>query len=195
VGKDLARDAADRFHIAGVGEMGIGNTTSAAALLSVFTDRDPDETAGKGAGLSAEGVARKAQVIRDALALHRPDARDPLAVLAAVGGFEIGMIAGFLLGALERRLPVVIDGFITSAGALVATRIDEGVLDCAFFSHVSAERGHRLMLKTLGVRAPLDLGMRLGEGTGAALMIGLVETAVRLYREMATFAEAGVATR
>ena len=195
VGRELAHDAAERFDIAGIGEMGIGNTTSASALFSALTGRPPEETAGRGTGLDSGGLARKVDVIRRALATHQPSALDPVGALAAVGGFEIGAIAGFVLGASERGLAIVLDGFITCAGALLALTISPTCLRTAFFSHVSAERGHRLLLEVLGARAPLDFGMRLGEGTGAAIMIGLIETAVRIYREMATFREASVTER
>lgn len=189
-GRALAQ--ANEPGLVGVGEMGIGNTTSAAAVFAALTGRDPLQTVGRGTGLDAEGVSKKAEVIRESLNRHCPDARDPIDVLSAVGGFEIAMIAGFLLGATKKSLPVVIDGYITTVAALVATRLDASALDTAFFSHQSAEAGHRALLDELGVRAPLDLGMRLGEGTGAALAINLIETSLRLYREMATFGEAQV---
>jgi nicotinate-nucleotide--dimethylbenzimidazole phosphoribosyltransferase len=181
--------------IAGAGEMGIGNTASAAALLCAFTGCDPRQAAGRGAGLDDAGVARKAAVIERALALHRPNAADPVATLAALGGFEIAMMTGFLLGAASRRLPVVVDGFISGAAALAARAIHPGVLDYMIFSHRSAERGHAVMLDALGARPLLDLDMRLGEGTGAALAINLLESALALYDGMASFAEAAVTGR
>lgn len=181
--------------VLGAGEMGIGNTTSAAALLSAFSGIDPLETAGRGTGLDDAGVARKADVIRRALALHRCDPGDPIGTLAAVGGFEIAAIAGLILGAAERRRMVVLDGFISCAGALIARAISLTAMDYTVFSHRSAERGHRKMLEFLAAQPLLDLDMRLGEGTGAAIGISLVEAAVRLYREMATFETAGVSNR
>ncbi len=178
--------------ILGAGEMGIGNSTSAAALLSAFSGLDPTETAGRGTGLDDAGVIRKAEVIRRALALHQPDPRDPVGVLAAVGGREIAAIAGLILGAAARRKAVVLDGFISCSAALVAGALAPASLDYAIFSHCSAERGHRRMLEYLGAKPLLDLDLRLGEGTGSALGIGVLEAAVKLYREMATFESAGV---
>jgi nicotinate-nucleotide--dimethylbenzimidazole phosphoribosyltransferase len=192
VGAGMAEDAAGRFDIAGLGEMGIGNTTSAAALLAVFAGSDPAETVGSGAGSNASGMARKADVIRRALALHKPQPADGIGVLAAVGGFEIGAIAGFLLRASELCLPVVVDGFPCGAAALVARAIRPDSLRHVFYAHRSAERGHKLMLDTLGARPLLDLGMRLGEGTGAALAMTIIESAITLYRGMRTFEEASV---
>jgi nicotinate-nucleotide--dimethylbenzimidazole phosphoribosyltransferase len=191
-GRILAHSAKARFDLVGLGEMGIGNTTAAAALLSVFSGRSPRETAGYGAGLDDAGLERKIHAIERALALHQPDPADPIGALAAVGGFEIAMMAGFLLGAAEARLPVVLDGFISGSAALAARAIDPGALSSAFLSHRSAERAHELMLLVLEQRAPLDLGMRLGEGTGAAIQMQLLDMAIRLYREMATFEEAGI---
>ncbi len=174
--------------------MGIGNSTAAAALLSAFSGLDPAETAGRGTGLDDVGVVRKVDVIRRALALHRPDPKDPIGVLAALGGHEIAAIAGLILGAAERRRAVVLDGFISCAGALIARALAPASLDYAIFSHRSAERGHRKMLEFLSAQPLFDLDMRLGEGTGAALGINLLEAAVRLYREMATFESAAVST-
>ncbi len=178
----------------GAGEMGIGNSTSAAALLCAFAGGDPREAAGRGTGLDDAGVAHKADVIARALRLHRPDPRDPVAVLAALGGFEIAAIVGLILGAAQRRRLVVLDGFISCSAALVARAIEPAALDYVVYSHRSAERGHRKMLEALRARPLLDLDMRLGEGTGAAIGISLVESAVRLYHEMATFTSAGVST-
>lgn len=191
-GRELAEDAATSYDVVGLGEMGIGNTTSASALLSAFTGCDPEETAGPGAGLDERGVAHKAAVIRRALELHQPDTSDAVEVLAVLGGFEIAAMAGFLIAASEIRLPVVIDGFISSVAALAARAIYSGALETAIFSHRSQERGHDQILRVLGVEPYFDFRMRLGEGTGAALMIAVVESSVRLYREMATFGEAGV---
>jgi nicotinate-nucleotide--dimethylbenzimidazole phosphoribosyltransferase len=174
--------------------MGIGNTTSAAALFSAFSRLDPAETAGRGTGLDDAGLAHKIEVIRRALALHHPDSRDPIGTLAALGGFEIAALTGLILGAASRRRVVVLDGFITCAAAIVARAIAPHCLDYAIFSHCSAEKGHRKMLDFLGARPLLNLEMRLGEGTGAALGIGLLESAVNLYNEMATFESAGVST-
>jgi nicotinate-nucleotide--dimethylbenzimidazole phosphoribosyltransferase len=176
----------------GAGEMGIGNSTAAAALLCAFTGADPRDAAGRGTGLDQAGVARKADVVARALALHRPDPADALGVLAALGGFEIAAIAGLILGAAQKRRVVVLDGFISCSAALVVRAMEPSALDCVVYSHRSAERGHRRMLEALDARPLLDLDMRLGEGTGAAIGISLVESAVRLYREMATFESAAV---
>jgi nicotinate-nucleotide--dimethylbenzimidazole phosphoribosyltransferase len=178
--------------VLGAGEMGIGNSTAAAALLCAFTGADPHEAAGRGTGLDDAGVARKADVIARAIALHRPDPTDAIGVLSAIGGFEIAAIVGLILGAAEHRRIVVLDGFISCSAALVVRAMEPGALDCVVYSHRSAERGHRRMLEALGARPLLDLDMRLGEGTGAAIGISIVESAVRLYREMATFGSAGV---
>lgn len=178
--------------ILGAGEMGIGNTTAAAALFSAFAGLDPADTAGRGTGVDDAGLERKTRAICTGLAMHAPDPQDPIGVLAAVGGFEIGAIAGLILGAAARRVPVMLDGFISCAGALVAKALAPASLDSVFFSHRSAERAHDLMLEFLGGHALLDLEMRLGEGSGAALGINLVEASVKLYREMATFDQAGV---
>jgi nicotinate-nucleotide--dimethylbenzimidazole phosphoribosyltransferase len=183
---------ADASDILGAGEMGIGNSTAAAALLSAFSGLDPAETCGRGTGLDDAGVAHKAAVIRRALALHRLDKNDPVGVLAAVGGFEIAGIAGLILGAARRRRVVVLDGFISCSAVLIARALAPAALDYVVFSHRSAERGHRRMLEFLGAKPLFELDMRLGEGTGAALGINLVQAAVKIYREMATFEGAGV---
>ena len=177
----------------GAGEMGIGNTTSAAALFSAFSGLDPSETAGRGTGLDDAGVARKVDVIRRGLALL-PFTNDPIKTLADLGGFEIAAITGLILGAASRRRVVVLDGFITGAAAIVARAIAPASLDYAVFSHCSAEHGHKKMLDFLDARPLLNLDMRLGEGSAAALGIGLLESAVNLYTEMATFETAGVSS-
>ncbi len=178
--------------VLGAGEMGIGNTTAAAAMLSAFSGLDAAETAGRGTGLDATGVARKVAVIRRALELHRLDPSDPIGVLAAVGGFEIAAITGLILGAAEQRRAVVLDGFISCAAALVAKGLAPASLDYVIFSHRSAEQGHRRMLEFLNAKPLFDLDLRLGEGTGAALGINLIEASLKLYHEMATFESAGV---
>ncbi len=184
--------AAMAYDLAGTGEMGIGNSTAAAAVVAGLTGRDPEEVAGRGTGIDDARWRHKVEVVRRALARHAPDPGDPMAVLAAVGGFEIAAIAGLILEAAERKLAVVVDGFIATAGALVAARLEPRSCNAMFFAHRSAEAGHGAALEALDARPLLDLGMRLGEGTGAALGIALVESAVRLYREMATFESAGV---
>jgi nicotinate-nucleotide--dimethylbenzimidazole phosphoribosyltransferase len=183
---------AEQAETLGAGDMGIGNTTAAAALFSAFSGIDPAETSGRGTGLDDAGLARKIGVIRRGLALHHPDPRDPIGTLAALGGFEIAAIAGLILGAASRRRVVVLDGFITGAAAIVARAVAPACLDYAIFAHCSAEKGHRKMLEFLNARPLLNLEMRLGEGSAAALGIGLLESAVNLYSEMATFETAGV---
>jgi nicotinate-nucleotide--dimethylbenzimidazole phosphoribosyltransferase len=189
-GARLAEGAAGEFDGVGIGEMGIGNTTAAAALLCGITGLEASECVGRGAGLDDEGLERKERVIGRAVARLR--SREPLEVLCEVGGFEIAVMAGFLIGAAAARLPVVVDGFIASAPALVAGGVVPGTAERLVFSHLSAERGHRVMLGYLGVQPMLQLDLRLGEGTGAALAMGLVGSAVGLYREMATFESAAV---
>jgi nicotinate-nucleotide--dimethylbenzimidazole phosphoribosyltransferase len=193
IGAALAEDAADQYDMVGLGEMGIGNTTSASAILSVFSGATAYETVGPGTGLDSASVRMKAEVIDRAIRLHNPRSTDAVGVLSAVGGFEIGAIAGFLVRAARLRLPVVLDGFPCCAGALIARSAHPEALGNAFFSHLSKEPGHRLMLEVLDAAPYFDFGMRLGEGTGAALFIGIIDASVRLYREMATFSEAGVA--
>jgi nicotinate-nucleotide--dimethylbenzimidazole phosphoribosyltransferase len=191
---DAGIEQAAAGDLLGAGEMGIGNSTSAAALLCAFTGIDPVEAAGRGTGLDDAGVVRKADVIARALALHCPDRNDAIGVLAALGGFEIAAIAGLILGAAQRRRVVILDGFISCSAALAVRAMEPAALDYVIYSHRSAERGHRRMLEGLGARPLFDLDMRRGEGTGAAIGISLVESAVRLYREMATFSSAGVST-
>jgi len=178
--------------ILGTGDMGIGNTTASSAIAAVFTGQPMEKLTGRGTGLDEAGLAHKRAVIDDALSMNRPLSGDPLDVLSKVGGFEIGGLAGAMLGAAAHRIPVVIDGFISGASALVACGLCPGLKDFLIASHVSAEPGHREVLRHLGLRPILDLGMRLGEGTGACLGIFLCEAACRLLDEMATFGEAGV---
>ena len=178
--------------IVGTGDMGIGNTTASSAIAAVFTGESVESLTGRGTGLDEAGVARKVAVIKSALNLNQPAGGDPLDVLGKVGGFELGGLAGVMLGAAAQRIPVVIDGFISGAAALIACGLCPGLEDFLIASHVSAEPGHRAILRHLGLRPLLDLGMRLGEGTGACLGIFLCEAACRLLDEMATFGEAGV---
>ena len=186
-GIELGIAAARRYHVAAAGEMGIGNTTAASALLCVFSGADPLDAAGRGTGLDEAGVARKARVIAAALARNAPTAGDPVGAMAKVGGFEIATMTGFYLGAAASRLPVVVDGFISSAAALAAVAMAPAAKDALIFAHCSAERAHRLMLDHIGARPMLNLDLRLGEGSAAAIAIGIIESAVKLYREMATF--------
>ena len=196
IGARLAGEAADEgVELLGAGEMGIGNTTAAAAVVAALTGAAPEAVVGRGTGVDDAGLARKIEVVRAALDRHALDRGDALGALAAVGGLEIAAMAGLMLGAASRRVPVVVDGFISGAAALVATRLAPSVRDFLCFSHLSAERGHRVVCDALDARPLFDLGMHLGEGTGAALAINLLRAAVRLQSEMATFASAGVANR
>jgi nicotinate-nucleotide--dimethylbenzimidazole phosphoribosyltransferase len=196
VGVRLAEEAADEgVALLGAGEMGIGNTTAAAAVVAALTGAAPEAVVGRGTGVDDAGLARKIEVVRASLERHRPERGDVVGALAAVGGLEIAAMAGLMLGGARRRVPVVVDGFISAAAALVASRLAPGVRAFLCFSHLSAERGHRIVCDALDARPLFDLGMRLGEGTGAALAISLLRVAVRLQGEMATFASAGVANR
>ena len=188
----VRRAAACGVRAIGLGEMGIANTTAAAALLSALTGAPPEETVGRGTGVDDDGLRRKREVVARALALHAGALGDPRAALAAVGGLEIAAIAGAAIEAPRHGMAVVADGFISTVGVLAAARIDPSIVPALFFAHRSAERGHALALEVLGARPLLDLGMRLGEGTGAALAIPLLRAAARILGEMATFAGAGV---
>ncbi|MBM3497085.1 MAG: nicotinate-nucleotide--dimethylbenzimidazole phosphoribosyltransferase [Armatimonadetes bacterium] len=193
VGVELAEAAHDDgVTLIGTGEMGIANTTASAALAAALLPSAPEETTGRGTGLDDARLAHKIAVVRRALEVNAGRLGDPLSALAALGGLEIAGICGLILGGAACRMAVVVDGFISSAGALVACRMREPVAEHLFFSHASAEAGHALLLDGLGVEPILDLGMRLGEGTGAALAMSVIEGAVKVYNEMATFGSAGV---
>lgn len=192
-GIELARDAvSDGAQILGIGEMGIGNTTAATALLSALGDFASEELTGTGTGINEETRRRKIAVVRKALARNHPRSVDPLGCLTRVGGYEIAGMVGICLAGAALRIPVVIDGFIATAAAWTAYALRPAVKDYFIFAHLSTEQGHARVLEALRVRPLLDLGLRLGEGTGAALGISMVEAAVRLLNEMATFTEASV---
>ena len=193
VGVEVARGAAaSGATLIGIGEMGITNSTSAAALLAAFTRLRPVRLAGRGAGVDDARMRRKVAAIEHALKLHRAVLRDPLATLAALGGFEIAAMAGACLGGAALNVPVVVDGFIATAAAVAAEQLCSGLFAHLFFGHRSSEGGHALALEHLDVRPIVDLGMRLGEGTGAALAMSVIEAALALFHEMATFESAGV---
>lgn len=193
LGIELAREsAAENIFLLGAGDMGIGNTSSATAILCAFTGVAPAEGVGRGTGIDDATLARKIAAIERGLQINRPDANDPLGVLAKVGGLEIGAMTGAILGAAAFRLPMVLDGFISGAAALLAQRFCPHVRDVLFASHLSAEKSHGSMLGDLQLAPLLDLQMRLGEGTGACLLMGLIEASVRIMGEMATFESAGV---
>ena len=181
--------------IIGTGDMGIGNTTPSSAIVSVITGTDPELVTGRGTGIDDASLKAKVAVIRRAISVNRPDRSDALDVLSKVGGFEIAGIAGLVLGAALHRIPVVVDGFISTAGALIAAELNPFVKGYIIAAHQSVEIGHRKTLEHLEQRPLLDLNLRLGEGTGAALGISLVEASVRILREMATFASAGVSEK
>lgn len=188
----IEEELEDGIDIVGTGDMGIANTTPSSALLSVLGSMDVMSVTGRGTGLDDESLRRKREIITRAITVNQPNSNDPIDVLAKVGGYEIGGIAGLCLGAARYRIPVMLDGFISTAGALIAHAIEPKVNNYLIASHVSAEKGHGMMLKFLNKRPILDLNMRLGEGTGAALGISLIEAGVKLLHEMATFYEAGV---
>jgi nicotinate-nucleotide--dimethylbenzimidazole phosphoribosyltransferase len=188
-GRELGAAGVDAVAL---GEMGIGNTTAAAAICAALLRANPSALCGPGTGLDAEGIAHKAAVVGRALAVNDPDPADPIGVLAAVGGFELAFLCGLALGAAAERLVVVLDGFIVGAAALVAARLSPLVIDSMIAAHVSSEPGHRLVLSELGLDPLLDLDLRLGEGSGAALALQLLAASVAILEEMATFESAGV---
>jgi nicotinate-nucleotide--dimethylbenzimidazole phosphoribosyltransferase len=174
------------------GDMGIANTTASAALVAAFTGRDPREVTGRGTGVDDTAYRRKVQAVATALARHRPDPADPVGVVASVGGLEHAALAGFVLGAAAARTPVVLDGVIAAAAALVATALAPHATGACIAGHRSTEPGHAIALARLGLRPLVDLELRLGEGTGALLAVPLVQAAARVLREVATFDSAGV---
>lgn len=189
-GCDVACEAIDQgIELIGTGEMGIGNTTASSAILSVLSGFPPELVVGRGTGCDDRQLQHKREIVSRVVQKHRPDPRNPLEVLAKVGGLEIAGLAGCILGAASRRVPVVIDGFISTAAALVASRFDARVKDYIFASHLSEETGHDIMLNMLGVRPVLHMRMRLGEGTGAALAFGLIDASVKILQEMDTLDE------
>ena len=196
VGIELATEAAQQgIGLIGTGEMGIGNTTASSAITAVMTGRPVPEVTGRGTGIDDVGHARKIDVIQRALALHRLDSTHAMEVLAKVGGLEIGGLAGLMLGAAAARVPVVLDGFIAGAAALIAVGLQPHCKDYLIASHQSVERGHQAVLNHLGLKPLFDLDLRLGEGTGACLGMSLVFAAIKVLTEMATFDEAGVSER
>jgi len=193
VGIELASDAAEGGRaLIGTGEMGIGNTTAASAITSILTGRPPAAVTGRGTGLDDAGLKRKAEVIERAIAVNHPNPSDPLQVLQTVGGLEIAGLTGLILGGAARRIPMVIDGFISTAAAALAFALQPRVRHFLFAAHRSSEPGHEALLQFIGQAPLLDLNMRLGEGTGAALCMALIESAIKLLNEMATFSSAGV---
>jgi nicotinate-nucleotide--dimethylbenzimidazole phosphoribosyltransferase len=193
VGVEMAEQSFGRggFMLA-TGEMGIGNTTPSSALFSALLPAAVEDVTGRGTGLDDAGLVHKTAVIARAIEVNRPAMRDPLSILSSVGGLEIAGICGLCIGGAARRMLVVVDGFISTAGALVAMRLNPAIKDYLFFSHQSSEKGHRAFFEKEKIRPILDLDLRLGEGTGAVLGMQIIENALRLYREMATFEEMGI---
>lgn len=193
VGIEIANGYAKKgYKIFGTGDMGIGNTTPSSAIAAVITGSPVSDVTGRGTGISDESLKNKITVIEKGIMINKPDPGDAVDVLSKVGGAEIGGIAGLILGAAAHRIPIVIDGFISTAGALIAYCMDPKIRDYMFAAHNSVEIGHRAMLAKMGLNPILDLDLRLGEGTGAALAMMLIEAGLKIYKEMATFGEAGV---
>lgn len=176
----------------GVGDMGIGNTTPSSAITAAMTDGEPEEVTGRGTGIDEESLKQKIAIVEKGLEINQPDPNDPLDVLSKVGGYEIGAIAGAYLAGAASGVPILLDGFITTAGALIAHGLEPKVANYMIASHNSVERGHRIALENLRLEPLLDLNLRLGEGTGAALAMHLIESGVSILKEMYTFDEAGV---
>ena len=181
--------------IVGTGDMGIGNTTPSSAITSVITKGRPEEVTGRGTGIDDDALANKVAVIKKAIDVNKPDPADGIDVLSKVGGFEIGGLAGVILAAASKRIPVVIDGFISGAAALIAHQIEPKVKDYMIAAHASVEQGHKAIFNHIGLKPLLDFDLRLGEGTGAALAIGIAEASVKILMEMATFGSAGVSEK
>lgn len=196
VGFELALEAANGgVDVLATGEMGIGNTTPASAIAQALTGRAAEEVTGYGTGLGQEAWARKVEVVKRALVLNRPDLHDPVDILAKVGGLEIAGLVGLIIGGAASRLPILVDGFIATAASALAVGLSPAIKDYLILSHRSPEPGHLPLIERIGLEPLLDLSMRLGEGTGAVLAMGFLEAALKLYREMATFEEAGVSER
>jgi len=195
IGISLAEKYGDQTDLIGTGDMGIGNTTPSSAMAAVLTDRPVAQVTGRGTGIGDEALQRKIRVIEKGIAVNQPDPSDPLDVLHKLGGFEIAGITGLILGAAARRIPVVIDGLISTAGALIAYTLAPQTAPYMIAAHRSVEIGHQVMLDRMGLQPLLDLNLRLGEGTGAALGFLIVEAGVKVLNEVLTFAEAGVSEK
>lgn len=176
----------------GTGDMGIGNTTPSSAIASIITGKHVEDTTGKGTGINNKSLNNKITLIKEAISINRPDPKDAIDVLSKVGGFEIGGLAGIILAAAKNRIPVVIDGFISGAASLIAYQLEPKVKDYMIAAHCSVEKGHRVILDYMGIKPLLDLGLRLGEGTGAAIGISIVEAGQKILTQMATFQSASV---
>jgi nicotinate-nucleotide--dimethylbenzimidazole phosphoribosyltransferase len=191
----LNEEAARGLDLVATGDMGIGNTTPSSAIAAVMTGLPVAQVVGRGTGIDDQGLQHKIKVIEQALAINKPDSGDALDVLQKVGGLEIAGLAGLMIAAASKRIPIVVDGFISTAAAMIAVGQAPAVRDYLISAHQSVEVGHRAMLSHLGLKPLLDLNLRLGEGTGAALAFHLIEASTRILREMATFDEAGVSDK
>ncbi len=196
VGIDLANAYAQQgYKMFGTGDMGIANTTPSSAIAAVLTGRSVTEVTGRGTGIDDNALKHKIDVIEQAIAINKPDPKDPINVLAKIGGAEIGGIAGLIIGCASHKIPVIVDGLISTAGALIAYCIEPKIKHCMFAAHNSVEIGHKAMLDKMGLQPILDLNLRLGEGTGAVLAMPLIEAGLNIYKEMATFEQAGVSEK
>ena len=190
---ELAQEAArEGVTLIGTGDMGIANTTPSSALFAALLPCPVEDITGRGTGIDDATLDRKIKVIKKSLQVNKSHLKDPLSTLAALGGFEIAGICGLILGAAACRIPVAVDGFISSAGALAACRLCDTVREYLFWSHHSEEQGHATFFRLFGAEPILDLKMRLGEGTGAAIAMTIIEASIKIYNEMATFTSAGV---
>ena len=192
VGMELALELSQRFDILATGEMGIGNTTASSVITAVITAKDPDQVTGRGTGIDEVQFRHKVSVIKKIMAVNQPNPKDGIDILAKVGGYEIGGLAGLILGAASQKKPVIVDGFISTAAALIAHCVCPISAEYMISAHRSVERGHKAALAYLGKEPLIDLDLRLGEGTGAALAFPLVEASARILNEVATFGEAAV---
>ena len=179
----------------GTGDMGIGNTTASSAIASLFANRSAEDVTGRGTGINDETLKNKIEIIKRAIEINKPDPKDPIDVLSKVGGFEIGGLVGVILAGASRRIPIVLDGFISGAAALIAYHLEPKVKDYLIAAHCSVEKGHKIILDYMGLKPVLDLELRLGEGTGAALGMSIIEAGIKILTEMATFQNASVSGR
>ncbi len=191
----VENDLSNVVDIIGIGDMRIVNTTSSSAITAAITGADVREITGRGTGIDDAMLEHKIEVIRQALKINQPDLKDPLDVLAKIGGFEIGGLIGVILAGASHQIPIVLDGFIVGAAALIAYSLAPQVKDYLFAAHCSVERGHKIILDKIGLKSLFDLELRLGEGTGAALGISIIEAATKILNEMATFEEASVSKK
>jgi len=196
VGAELFEDEFEKgIDIIGTGDMGIGNTTPSSAIAACFTGKPVELLTGRGTGIDDDSLKNKIEIIKRSLEVNKPNSKDAIDVLSKVGGFEIGTLSGIILKAASKRIPVVIDGFISGAAALIAYHLEPKVKDFMIASHCSVEKGHRVILDYLGLKPILDLDLRLGEGTGAALGIGIIDAALKIMTQMATFKSASVSEK